>query len=129
MDKYLSILSTIAQDVLPVGHAKIAAAIVYKDEIISIGVCSYKTHPLQKQYGRNAHSIFLHAEVDALVKAKYRVLKRGISLKKCTMYIARAKRAGSQSIGYISGLAKPCDGCMKAINEAGITRVFYTENS
>jgi deoxycytidylate deaminase len=127
MDKYLSILTTIAQDVLPVGRAKIAACIVYKGEIISIGTCSYKTHPSQKFYGRNVHSIHLHAEVDALVRAQKRVMKRGIPLKKCTMYVARVKKASSSSHGFISGLAKPCEGCMKAIREAGITNVIYTE--
>lgn len=127
MDKYLSILSVIAQDVFPVGNAKIAACIVYKGSIISIGHCSYKTHPLQARYGRNAHSIFLHAEVDALIKARSRVLKRGISLKKCTMYVARVKRPSAFSDQWTTGLAKPCDGCMKAIRGAGITNIVYTE--
>lgn len=126
MDKYLSSLITIAQDVLPVGHAKVAACIVYKGEIISIGYCSYKTHPLQKRYGRNVHSSFLHAEVDALVKAQKRVLSRGISLKKCTMYVARVKRPYAFSIEWTTGLAKPCSGCERALTDAGLTRIVYT---
>jgi len=127
MNKYLSLLSIIAEDVIPVAHAKIAAALVYKGEIISIGICSYKTHPLQKQYGRNPMSVFLHAEIDALIKGQKRIESRGIPLKKCTMYVARVKRASSFATDYISGLAKPCEGCMKALTEAGIVNVVYTE--
>jgi deoxycytidylate deaminase len=127
MDKYLSILSVIAQDVLPVGHAKIAACIVYKGSIISIGRCSYKTHPLQARYGRSVHAIHIHAEVDALVKAQKRVLKRGIPLEKCTMYVARVKRPFASASYFVTGLAKPCEGCMRAIQAAGITNIRYTE--
>lgn len=128
MNKWLRYLSTIAEDVVPVGAARIAAAIVYKNELISVGVCSYKSHPLQKHYGRNPHSIYLHAEVDALIKARSRMGERGISLKKCTLYVARVKRASSNSTGFIAGLAKPCEGCMKAIHEAGLINIVYTED-
>lgn len=128
MDRYLAILSTIAEDVIPVGHAKIAAAIVYKGEILSIGVCSYKTHPFQKMNGRNPMSIHKHAEIDALIKCQSKIRKRGISLKKCTMYIARVKRPNAMADWYVPGLAKPCDGCMRAIQEAGITKIIHTEN-
>ncbi len=133
MSRWLTYLSTIAEDVIPVGHARIAAAIVYKNELISVGVCSYKSHPLQKHYGRNTHSIYLHAEVDALIKARSRMADpkqgrlRGISLKKCTLYIARVKRASSSDASFIPGLAKPCEGCMKAIHEAGLTNIIFTE--
>lgn len=127
MSRWLTYLSTIAEDVIPVGHARIAAAIVYKNELISVGVCSYKSHPLQKHYGRNPHSIYLHAEVDALIKARSRIEARGISLKKCTLYIARVKRASSSDASFIPGLAKPCEGCMKAIHEAGLTNIIFTE--
>jgi deoxycytidylate deaminase len=127
VSRWLTYLSTIAEDVIPVGHARIAAAIVYKNELISVGVCSYKSHPLQKHYGRNPHSIYLHAEVDALIKARSRIEARGISLKKCTLYIARVKRASSSDASFIPGLAKPCEGCMKAIHEAGLTNIIFTE--
>lgn len=128
MNKWLRYLSTIAEDVIPVGAARIAAAIVYKNELISVGVCSYKSHPLQKYYGRNSHSIYLHAEVDALIKARSRIGERGISLKKCTLYIARVKKSYANATDFIPGLAKPCEGCMKAIHEAGLINIVYTED-
>jgi deoxycytidylate deaminase len=113
--------------IAPVGHARIAACVVYKNELISVGVCSYKTHPLQRRYGRNQHSVYLHAEVDAIIKAQKRVEARGISLKKCTLYVARVKRPAAFATSFIAGLAKPCEGCMKAIREAGIGKVVFTE--
>lgn len=128
MNKWLRYLSTIAEDVVPVGAARIAAAIVYKNELISVGVCSYKSHPLQKYYGRNSHSIYLHAEVDALIKARSRIGERGISLKKCTLYIARVKKPFASARSFVPGLAKPCEGCMKAIHEAGLINIVYTED-
>lgn len=140
MDKYLSLLSTIAIDVMPVGNAKVAAALVYKGEIISIGVCSVKSHTLQKKYRRirpwsnpNNEGTYRHAEIDALIKGQKRLAalkgSRGsnIPLKKCTMYVARVKRANSFATDYVSGMAKPCEGCMKALTEAGIVNIVYTE--
>lgn len=126
-DKFLSSLSLIAIDVIPVAHAKIAAALVYKGEVISIGTCQYKSHPMQKQYGRNPMSVFLHAEIDALIKGQKRIESRGIPLKKCTMYVARVKKPYANASGFITGMAKPCEGCMKALTEAGIVNVVYTE--
>lgn len=120
-------MSVIASDIAPVGHARIAACVVYKNELISVGVCSYKTHPLQRRYGRNQHSVYLHAEVDAIVKARKRVEARGISLKKCTLYVARVKKLSQFAEGFVSGLAKPCEGCMKFIQDAGIGRVVFSE--
>lgn len=122
-ERITALLCTIAEDVIPVGHAKIAAAVVYKKEIISIGVCSYQTHPLQKHYGRNSESIYLHAEIDALIKAK----RHNVPLNKCDLYVARVKRPGPFSDVYVTGLARPCEGCWKAIEEHGIRKVIYTE--
>lgn len=124
MKDILSSLLVIAQDVIPVGHAKIAAAIVYRKEVVAVGVCSYRTHPFQKKFGRNDASIHLHAEIDAILKAK----RRGIPLTKCVMYIARAKRPSAYASEYIPGLAKPCSGCQRAIQEAGIKQIIYTED-
>ena len=133
MNHWLRHLTTIACDIAPVGHARIAACIVYKNELISVGVCQYKTHPLQRRYGRNQHSVYLHAEVDAIIKAQKRLgskqdRNRNISLKKCTLYVARVKKLSQFSEGFVSGLAKPCDGCNKFIREAGIINIVYTED-
>lgn len=124
MDKILSLLCKIASDCIPVARARIAAAVVYKGEIVSIGVCKYKTHPIQRTFGRNKDSIFLHAEIDALIKAS----RRNVDMSKCILYIARVKRPCSNLFEWVSGLAKPCDGCAKAIEAYGIRKIIYTED-
>jgi len=61
--KYLA--STYADQVRSSRHA---AIITYKGNTISWGVNRYKTHPIMLQYQRNEQAIFLHAEMDAIVK-------------------------------------------------------------
>ncbi len=120
MDRIQSVLFKVAIDVLPVAHAKITAAIVYKGTIVSIGHNSYKTHPFQKRYGRNPLSTHLHAEIDAIIKAR----RRGVDLRECVLYVMRVKRYNGE---WTTGLAKPCDGCARAIDEYQIGEVVYSE--
>lgn len=121
-EKYLTLLMKVAET--SKHRAKLAAAIVLKNEIISIGVNSLKTHPLQAKFGRDIYSVHIHAEIDAIVKA-LRLLKPS-DLKKATLYVARIKhdRAGN----LIPGLAKPCTGCMQAITSFGIKKVIWSNN-
>lgn len=114
-------LLKVAEDVSPVGAAKVAAAVLYKGKVVAIGVCRYKSHPYQKQFGRNVHSIFLHAEIDALIKAKRRLTPSELS--KSTLLVARVKNIKGE---YVAGLAKPCEGCTRAIEESGIRKVIHT---
>ena len=67
--RILSELALIAKELRPIQSARIAAAIVQKNNIVSIGVNSRKSHPFQKKYGKNDDSIFLHAETDAIKNA------------------------------------------------------------
>ena len=123
--KYLDRMFEVARDVAPVRSSKIAACIVIKNRVISIGVNSYKSSPFQKKYGTNSQSICIHAEVDAIKKALKRV---GVEdLKRSTMYISCVKK---EIVDYkcneIQGLVKPCVGCTRAIVAFGIKKVFYT---
>lgn len=113
-------LQLVARDVSPVRSARIAAAIVYKGRIISIGVCSYKSHPIQKKFGKNQQSIYLHAEIDAISKAHKRV-----DLSQCSLYVVRVKYVQGK---LVDGLAKPCEGCARAISAFNIRNIYYTEN-
>ena len=117
-------LLKVATDVTPVGAAKVAAAVLYKGRVVAIGVCRYKSHPYQKQFGRNPHSIYLHAEVDALIKAKRRLTPN--ELARSTLLVVRVKRSGSGG-PFIPGNAKPCEGCQRAIRELGVKNVIYTQ--
>lgn len=120
--RILSRLAKIAFYSEPVGQVRMACAITLKKELISVGINQLKSHPLQKQYGKNDDSIFLHSEIDAIKKA----LKKIDDLSKCTMYICRIKYTDRFKKTIITGLAKPCSGCSNAISAFGIRKVYYT---
>jgi tRNA(Arg) A34 adenosine deaminase TadA len=94
-------------------------AIIYdrKGRIISIGRNSYlKTHPLQAKYARQVGApdkIFLHAEIEALVKL------RDWS-KAAKILVTRYSKSGEPI------LAKPCKVCQHALSLAGITQIEHT---
>lgn len=103
---------------------KFGAGIVYKNNLIATGINSYKTHPLMAQWGQNEESICLHAEIDA-IKNALRLITPS-QLAKCDMYIVRVKRPEPNSTGWVHGLAKPCDGCKRAIANFDLRSVYYT---
>lgn len=115
-----------AVDVAPVGAARIAAGLVYKNEFISFGTNKYKTHPFQAKFGNTELSIYLHAEIDAIINASKRVAPDIIA--KSTMYVSRMKWTDSKKRIMTQGLACPCEGCQKAIVAFDIKKVFFSEN-
>lgn len=95
-----------------------AACLIYKGKIISIGINRRKSHPLQKKFQTRPSRIYLHAEIDAIIKA---INKHGTSiLKDCELNVLRLTKAGKV------GNSKPCLGCTKAIKAFGITKVNWT---
>jgi len=119
--KYINILSQIAINVQPVAHARIAAGIVYRNNLISIGVNRSKTHPFQKRYCKNEDAIYLHAETDVIKNVINKITLDNLS--KCVLYVCRVKIEKGK---FVFGIAKPCDGCMKAISTFNIRKVYYT---
>ena len=121
--KFIKILEKVAEDVAPVANARIAAALVYKGEIISIGVNQKKSHPFQMKFTKNEHAIFLHAETDAIKNAlkKYDIE----TIAKSALYICRMKK-DEVTGAYIRGLSRPCVGCLRAIATFNIKEVYYT---
>lgn len=103
------------------GKWKLAAGIVLKNNLISTGVNSYKTHPMMAKYGKNSEAIFLHAEVNAISNALK--LLEPAQLTKCDLYVVRVRRDGSY------GCSKPCVGCCRAISEFGLRNVYWTEGT
>jgi deoxycytidylate deaminase len=110
----------------PSDNAKVSAAIVRNNKIISIGINSKKSHPMQARFGKNEESIYLHAEVAAIRNALREVSVD--DLQKMEIYICRVKKPKPFSKKYVWGLAKPCEGCQRAIAEFGLKRVVYTTN-
>ena len=84
---------------------------------MSVGRNSYvKTHPLMAKMAGQCgehHKIFLHAEVDALVKLKD-------WSRPHKMVITRFRRNGAPA------MAKPCKVCQSVINLANIKEVEHT---
>jgi deoxycytidylate deaminase len=122
--RIFSVIERVASDVVPISSARIAAAIVYKGDIISLGTNQKKSHPFQAKYGKNPDCIYLHAEVDAIKNSLRHITVD--DLPHAELYIARMKRPEPRAKYYIRGLCKPCEGCAKAIAAFGIKKVYYT---
>lgn len=94
-------------------------AIIYdkKGNILSIGKNSYvKTHPLQAKFAKrtgHSHKVFLHAEIDAIIKC------RDID-KAYRIFVSRVTPCGKMAI------AKPCPVCQHAISLTPIKKVEHT---
>lgn len=126
-EKHLHNLALIAEAGELAGNQRLAACLVYKNQMIALGVNKKKTHPFQKQFGRNDQSIFLHAEIDCILNALRRFDVDFLS--KCILYVQRVKKRGPNTRESISGLAKPCEGCQRAIIQFGIKKVVYSLDS
>jgi deoxycytidylate deaminase len=103
--------------------ARIAAAIVYKNKIISKGYNEMKSSPFQKRYSSNEEAIYLHAETSAIQRS----IKLGFDkFQKSILYVVRVKWDSPQKNHIIYGNCCPCDGCMKGIKRFNIGKVIYT---
>lgn len=125
--KFWNILEKVAIALDPVSRQRMAACLVYKNEIISIGTNKFKTHPIAKQFSKHEEAIYLHAEIDC-IKNALRVVDVDF-LSKCTMYVLRVKRPDNDLKKFIHGMAKPCSGCEMGIETFGIKRVYFTTDN
>lgn len=124
VDRYINILAKLASVTEPVAAARIASCLVYKNNIISFGICRKKTHPFQAKFGKNKNSIYLHSEIDCIKNSLKEISIDELS--KSTLYICRVKYDGPTKSKMIFGLSKPCPGCTRAILNFGISKVIYT---
>lgn len=114
----LNYLEPIARKNPLIRHSRHAAAITWNSKVLAVGAAKYKTHPMQKKYARHPEGIFLHAEIDAIVKV---INKHGTDiLKECDIHIVRITKGGSLSN------STPCIGCQKAINAFGLRKVHHS---
>ena len=122
-DRVFQILDRICESQeSPAFRKRIAAALVHKNNILSVGVNKTKTHPFQARHSHHPEKLFLHAETDCLSRAIRQMSPRDIS--RATLYISRIKL---DDLGnYSRGIAKPCLGCQKSIASLGISKVCYT---
>jgi deoxycytidylate deaminase len=87
--------------------------IVLKNKIICFGVNTTI----------NSCGFSIHAEQHAINKAK-KILTRS-DMKQIKLFVVRI---GQNSMNNPLKYSKPCPTCTKCINEAGITKVFYSTN-
>ena len=126
IESIFNILFRLGMTTEKVGHSRVAAALVHRNDVVSFGVNSKKTHPFQKLYGRNDMSLCLHAEVAAIKNALRFISVK--DLKDCTLYVLRVKQNEPKG-SFVAGLSRPCDGCQRAIATFGIKKVYFTEDN
>ena len=93
---------------------RLGAVLVHKNIIVSVGMNSYKTHPLMAP---RTEWPFLHAEQHAIVRA-------GVdNCEGLDLYVARVLKNNELA------LSKPCSVCTKLIKNVGIRNVYYSTNA
>ena len=108
VERLYNIALRTAQASVGVRKVRICAVGSYRNSIY-IGLNSWLTHPKQARFARNPHSIYLHAEIACLIRAKWRIDQ---------LVIVRVSRDNKPV------LAKPCAGCRQAIPAQ--CQIFYT---
>lgn len=99
------------------------AAIIYQDNLISLGTNRKKTDPFQIRFAKCESSIYLHAETRAIKLALNHLTPR--QLKKSTLVVLRIKYNWKTN-QYVMANSFPCIGCQRAVVEFGIKRVLYS---
>lgn len=102
----------------------IGCVAVYKNQIISIGYNTNKTHPIQKKYNRYREMEYegvepasgLHAEMMCLLGLK----DMDIDYSKVKLYVYREDNNGN------TANCRPCAACMELCDRMGIKNIFYT---
>lgn len=125
-NKLLKSLVRVYDDVytpIPYKRLKMVAFLIYKGKIVSFGVNSDRTSPMQKRYRRKTEygniPNFIdkeHAEINLL----RRTYLGNFDLKKLEIVIISKKFDGTFR------LARPCNTCMAAIKDFGIKKIWYT---
>lgn len=96
---------------------RIGAVLLKKSKVVATAVnLEKKSHPLQAKFAKRVglcEKIYLHAEVSALIKAREDA---------DTIVVARVDKQGKLRN------SKPCPICSFALEQAGITNIYYTTN-
>lgn len=96
---------------------KIGAVLLKKTKVVATAVnLEKKSHPLQAKLAKRVgllEKIYLHSEIHALIKAKDDA---------DTIVVARVNNQGKLRN------SAPCPICSLALEEAGVTNIYYTTN-
>ena len=79
------------------------------------------THFNDPRYMKNDEAVGMHAEIAALLAME----NKPYVINGADAYVARARktRRGGE---FVAGNAMPCVGCMRALEDMGVARVFWT---
>lgn len=109
----------------PYKHTKTVSFLIYKGKVVSFGINSDKTSPLQNKYRLTTKLRYVenfvdkeHSEINCLGKVHPK-----FSFNKCEIVIISKKRDGEFR------LARPCDVCMACIKDLGIKKIYYTNRN
>jgi deoxycytidylate deaminase len=91
---------------------KHGSVIVKGGRVISTGVNKERSHPRIVSSEHIKDHCSVHAEVDAIKKAK--------SVSGATIYVARVNKRGAARD------SRPCKRCFEAIKSNGIKKIIYT---
>ena len=118
MNKKMQVAIEVAAYSTAATHKMGCAVYDRKGNLLATGINKpTKSHPIQAKYAQLAKEpkkIYLHAELDALIKCK------GIPY---SIYVARITRSDKL------GISMPCAICQRAIQEAGIKYIFYINDN
>ncbi len=108
----------------------IGCVAVYQGTVIGMGCNANKTHPKQKYYNcyRLVDESFLSLEslppkIHAEISCLNSIRNLQIDFSKVKLYIYRIRRDQEY------GMARPCPGCMAAIQDIGIKNIYYTTDT
>ena len=109
----------------PYKHTKTVSFLVYRGKVVNFGINSDKTSPMQNKYRLRTELKYIenfidkeHSEVNCLRK-----VDENINFDKCELVIISKKRDGNFR------LARPCDVCMSAIKDFGISKIYFTNKN
>lgn len=90
------------------------AFILKQNKIIKVGWNKKKTHPLTKKYSYHSGIVYIHAELDVILKMQKE------DLSQYSLLSIRVMKNGN------FGPAKPCLGCSALLKQVGISDIYFT---
>jgi len=120
-DRWMNAVFQIALEAPKVSEQKMAAIIVCKNSVISVGLNQMKTHPMVATYKVKEWAEYLHAESSAVINALRQINFR--KLEKCELYVCRSKMINGI---HTWGLAKPCTTCMEFLRHYPMKCCYYS---
>lgn len=117
----LTLAQQLAEDTPKFANARLGAILTVRQHVVALGTnYNPKSHPIAKIFGKNNDAIYPHAELSCILNAVRRDFD---DWHKATLWVARVVMINGV---FQTALARPCDGCWRAIEHYGIGKVVWT---